>query len=274
MEIVDTHAHLYSEDEKRYPMKQDPLRPPPGTGTITHLKRVTRQAGVTKVVAIQTGTAYMYDNSFMADTVSANSDWMRGVCTLDPDDPKSPFELTRLVTEHGVKGVRLGFTGREPRDGLRELWKTAERLAVNVCAHFRGSEPAFRMLAGFLSLFPQVPVILDHSAYISASEAPDHTTLKGVLTLRAFTNLYPKLSFLASGSQEPYPCRDTHPLARQLIDAFGPDHCTYGSGFPTELWIPKVTYEQHLSIFTEAMFLTEDERRAILETTPTRLWFR
>ena len=62
MPIVDTHVHLYSEDEARYPPIPCPIRPPAGTGTIEHLLKVKAEAGVTHVVAVQTGSFYRWDN--------------------------------------------------------------------------------------------------------------------------------------------------------------------------------------------------------------------
>ena len=34
MTFVDTHAHIYHEDETLYPKKSDPLLPPKNKGTI------------------------------------------------------------------------------------------------------------------------------------------------------------------------------------------------------------------------------------------------
>ena len=38
MPIVDTHAHIYSEDVKQYPHISDPYLPAPGYGDIQDLK--------------------------------------------------------------------------------------------------------------------------------------------------------------------------------------------------------------------------------------------
>lgn len=271
MEIVDTHVHLYAEDEARYPMKESPLRPPPRTGTLAHLRQVTSRAGVTKVVAVQAGTAYLYDNRFLAETVKANRDWMTGICLLDPGNAGSSLELTRLVKNYGLRGIRVGFPNTRQLEGLLGIWETARRLGVVVCAHFKGDY--FETLARFLERFPEVPVVLDHCAYMSASEAPGLPTLKALLKLRRPRNLYLKLSFVVMGSLKPYPCPDTMALAKRLIEGFGAERCMWGGCFPTELWIPRVTYEQHLRIFTEEMGLDPGARKAILETTPISLWF-
>ena len=38
MAIVDTHAHIYSPDEKRYPVIAKPLRVPDGKGSLEDLR--------------------------------------------------------------------------------------------------------------------------------------------------------------------------------------------------------------------------------------------
>ena len=43
MLIIDTHAHIYSPDEKRYPPIEKPLRPPGGKGSLEDLQRESLQ---------------------------------------------------------------------------------------------------------------------------------------------------------------------------------------------------------------------------------------
>ena len=45
MLIIDCHAHIYGEDEKKYPTIDRPYRPPKGKGTVAHLKREMRASG-------------------------------------------------------------------------------------------------------------------------------------------------------------------------------------------------------------------------------------
>ena len=80
--MVDTHAHIYHVDEAAYPMIDDPYRPEEGQGTLEHLRSEVRANGIEKVVLVQTGSAYRWDNRLLADTAAANSDWTVGVCTL------------------------------------------------------------------------------------------------------------------------------------------------------------------------------------------------
>ena len=276
LQIVDTHAHIYDPDEARYPKIAAPLYPPEGTGDIGHLKRDMAAAGVSRAVLVQTGTAYRWDNQLLADSARANAGWAVGVCTLDPAAPESVAELERLAGGYNVRGLRMEPT-RFPapvfdHPGAHRLWAAAQRLGVVICAHIR--RPFIDQLAALLSAYPGVPVVLDHAAYPRAAEGADSETVIEVAGLARFPNLHLKLSFAVTGSDEEYPFRDMHPILQQLIEAFGPERCMWGSDFPCELWLQgKATYRSHLSLFTEELGLSQDEQRAILETTPLRVWF-
>ena len=107
MKIVDTHAHIYSEDYKKYPLMDDPKEilifkdhrkhflPQKGRGTIEDLKLEVKQNDVDKVVIVQTHSAYEHDNSLTIDIVSDNSDWTVGVLNLDTLDLQSCAVSTR-----------------------------------------------------------------------------------------------------------------------------------------------------------------------------------
>jgi L-fuconolactonase len=275
-QIVDTHAHIYHPDETRYPKIADPLRPPQGTGDVEHLRREMVAAGVSRAVVVQTGTAYRWDNRLLADTARAHADWAAGVCTLDPAAAQSVDELERLAAGYNVRGLRMEPT-RTPdpvfdHPGARRLWVAARRLGIVICAHIRS--PFVGQLAALLSAYPDVPVVLDHAAYPRAAEGVDSETVVQVADLARFPNLHVKLTFAVTGSDEGYPFRDIHHILLRLIEAFGPERCMWGSDFPCELWLQgKATYQSHLSLFTEALGLSESEQRAILTHTPLRVWF-
>lgn len=275
-QIVDTHAHIYHPDEARYPKIAEPLRPPQGTGDVGHLRREMAAAGVTRAVLVQTGTAYRWDNRLLADTAAAHADWAAGVCTLDPSATESVAELERLVAGYNVRGLRMEPT-RSPNPvydhpGAHRLWAAAQRLGVVLCAHVR--RPLLGQLAALLARYPDVPVVLDHAAYPNAAEGIASETVTQVAGLARFPNLHLKLTFAVTGSKEDYPFRDMHAILWRLIAAYGPQRCMWGSDFPCELWLKgKATYQSHLSLFTEALGLSESEQESILASTPLRVWF-
>ena len=219
--IVDTHAHIYHGDETQYPMIEDPFRPSSGIGTIEHLRREAQANGVGRVVLIQTGSAYRWDNRLLADTARANADWTVGVCTLDPAGDDSPDELERLVTGYNVKGVRLeAAPAGYDQPGAERLWHRAgENRRGKSAAHLRREQ--LGELAALLARFPHVPVVLDHCAYPVGANGIEDAAVRQTADLARFDQLHAKLTFAVTSSQQEYPLRRyapaATPLASQLL---------------------------------------------------------
>src|SRR5260221_2342 len=176
--IIDCHAHIYSFDEKKYPPRANPFRPPKFVGSVEHLHHVSQAAGVSAVRAIQAVTFYGYDNSYLIDSTRDHRDWICGVCTLDPDDARSPGLLRQYVRRYGVKSLR------------------------------------------------SIP-----SAKAKSFDDPG-------------------------------------------VRAYGADRCMWTSCYPNEIWTPKITYAEHLRIFTEALPLKDSERKLILGENARKIWFK
>jgi len=272
MLIIDTHAHIYSPDETKYPPIEKPLRPPGGKGSVVDLRKESAAAGVRAVCAIQTSTFYRFDNRYICDAAAANRGWVAGVCTLDPDGAGSPATLTRFVKEYGIRGMRSipARDGHLDHPGVRALWKAAEAagIVINVLVNRDKTAELDRMLGDF----PGLRVVLDHCMNVKAGPDMD-AIVADVVRLARRPNLHAKLTFLPTGSAAGFPCADMHAACLRIVDAFTPDRCVWGSDFPCELWCPKVTYEQHLRIFTEVLALDTRSREAILGGVARRLWF-
>src|SRR5260370_38146477 len=136
MLIIDCHAHIYSPDEKRYPSKDKPLRPPKGKGSVEDLRKESLANGVSAVRAIQTLTFYGVDNRYLIESAKANKSWLAGVCNLEPDDPHSPLLLREYGRDYSVLSLRsIPSPARKPFDdpGVRALWKVARECAATVC---------------------------------------------------------------------------------------------------------------------------------------------
>jgi L-fuconolactonase len=270
--IIDCHAHVYGEDESKYPTIANPYRPPLGKGTPAHLRRQLAAAGVGFATAVQTSTFYGWDNRFVADTARENTDLLVGVCTLNPDDPGSPELLARYVRESNVRGLRSipGRSGRYVVPGVEALWSAAEQLGIVVSVNTgRDKRPELESLA---RRHAELRVVIDHCLYLSAGKEGE-ATLDDMRMLARLPNVYAKLSCVVTGSAESYPFADMHEPCRQVIAAFGPDRCVWGSDFPCELWCPKATYVEHLRVFAREMGLDAEAKRWILGETARRLYF-
>jgi L-fuconolactonase len=271
--IIDCHAHLYSENENRYPPREDPNRPPTGQGTLEHLQREMRAAGVSYATAVQPSSFYQWDNRFIADSARANSEFMAGIATLDPDNPYSPEMLEYYVSEFNVRGMRSvpAQSGNLNDPGVEKLWATAERLGIviNVLSQYDKHEE-IRALA---KRHPKLSIVLDHCLGLKLGDTYQ-VTLNALLDLAKLPNLHAKLTLIPLGTKQPYPCRDMHETCKRLIDAFTPQRCVWVSHFPTALFQPAVSYAQHLKIFTHELGLDDKSKKAILGETAYRLWFK
>ncbi|MEO7651362.1 MAG: amidohydrolase family protein [Bryobacteraceae bacterium] len=275
MLVIDCHAHIYSFDEKKYPPRANPLRPPKWVGSVEHLHHVSQAAGVSAVRAIQTLTFYGFDNSYLADSSRDHRDWICGVCTLDPDDPRSPELLRRYVRQYGVKSLRSIPSNKAKSfddPGVRALWKVAvdEGITIDLFLMQIGMvESATKLMTGFSQL------TFGFCHCMDLKPGPNYARdLRAVLGLARFKNLLAKVDFIGTGTQQPYPCEDLHDAAMQIIRAYGPERCLWTSCYPNELWTPKVTYEEHLRIFTEALPLKDSERKLILGENARKIWFQ
>jgi predicted TIM-barrel fold metal-dependent hydrolase len=275
MLIIDCHAHIQSPDEKRYQPKDRPLRPPGGRASVEDLRRVSQANGVQAVRAIQTLSFYGYDNRYLCDSTLANRGWLKGVCTLDPDDPHSPGLLRQYAREYGVASLRsvpspAHKTGFDDA-GVRDLWKAVadEGLAVDIFLMQLDMVPSATKL---LQEFPKLTVGFCHCMDLKPGPqlAPK---LDSVIRLSKFANLHPKLDFIGTGTTQAFPCEDLHEPCLKIIDAYGPERCVWTSCFPNDLWTPKITYAEHLRIFTQVLPLRTEARRLILGETARRLWF-
>ena len=271
--IIDSHAHIYSEDLETYPTIEDPLRPPAGTGTPAGLQEAMGSCGVDRAMLVQTTTFYEWDNTFVRDVGSASDDWARSVVTLDPEDPHSPDILFALYERANARALRTYPVGRQDYDhpGNRRLISAARDLGITVNA-LLGELRSAGELAKILADFPDCSFVLDHCLALDIGPHFD-AKLQRVIELASFPNLHAKLTFLPTGTREDFPFPDMHGACRRIIDAYGPDRCVWGSDYPTELWCPNVTYSQHLELFQQHLDLSESEQQAILGGTAERLWF-
>jgi predicted TIM-barrel fold metal-dependent hydrolase len=271
--IIDCHTHIYSEDETTYPGIEKPYRPPAGKGTIANLRQEMKAAGVRSAVGVQTFTFYNWDNRFTADACRDNRDVLVGVCLLNPDNPQSPALLERYVKEHNIRGLRFinnQKTGQLDEPGNNALLSTCQRLGIAACALI--NRDGRSQLEALAARYPKLSLVIDHSLNLVAGKQYS-AILDDLVALAKVPNLFAKLSHVVTGSAEQYPFRDMHDSCRQIIKAFGPERCVWGSDFPCELWCPKASYAQHLSVFTHELGLDQETKRQILCETPQRLGF-
>ena len=274
--IIDTHAHVFSPDAKTFPPRENPSRPPAGGGTLARLLDEVERCEVHAVTLVQVSGFYGFDNRYLCAAAQDNPYWTAGICTLDPEDERSPRLLKIYARDGNVRGMRSVPAAGKRLDhpGVRALWKTAadEGLVVNVLGGYELEEQIDALLAAF----PNLPVALDHCLGLRFGSPANERTLAALGRLAKHGNLHAKLSFIANGAQgcpDGFPCAGFWQTALKVVDIFGAERCCWGSHFPTEKYAPRLTYAEHLEIYRRRLPLSDEARRWILGETARRLWF-
>ena len=273
MHIVDAHPHIYSNNRNKYPTINDPWNPGE-PATAEDLKSKMDSAGVERAVFIQTGTFYGWDNRFILDSTRRFAEWATGVVTLNPDDEQHLEILEEAVRNYFVRGLR----GTPDKDGninsrnVQRLWAKARDLGIVVNC----------MVMDDLDLVPQIEelciklgdprIVIDHCLMLNSTRKTK-LTIAAMKKLSSLPNVYAKLTCGSHGSARVYPHEDMHGLLKQVIDAFTPDRCVWGSNFPNSLWSKGTSYAQNLSLFTDELGLSQTDQEAILGKTAQTLWF-
>ncbi len=272
--IVDTHVHVISDDQQKYPRKvtRGALYDWVQDMTAETLLSLNAQAGIDKTVLVQAYSAYKYDNSYTADCAAKYPDRFTSVCILDPTRSETPGQLTYWVKQRGMRGIRLFTTTETEGTWLDDprtfpVWERAASLGIPICvmALFHRI-PRVRTV---LERFPNVTVALDHLAVPRLSAGPPYDSVQPLFELVRFPNLYLKFSSVSL-----YAARRGKSTPKEfftrLIDRFGARRLMWGSNFPA-------TYDRSLKdqfdlASQELSFLPQEDQRWIFGETALTLW--
>lgn len=272
MKRIDAHAHVYSNDNVRYPPIKNPTRPPGMSGSFSSLKKLADENEVSKICVIQPSSFYGWDNRFVCDVALAEPDNIAVICTVNPDDRKAPALVSHLKKQYRIRGIRCfpASNGHLNHPGVRDIWRacTDEDITINVLI----DRSKAKELASLLDEFSGVRCVIDHCLLLAAQ--PDvGRTLTALLKLARYPNAFAKLSALFFDDRERYPYQSMQEPLRRIISSYSPSRCVWGSSFPCELWTPRSTYRKNLELFTSELALDASSQREIFWNTPSRLWF-
>ena len=140
--IIDSHLHLWSDDEGRYPFA--PGSRPSIPGSVELLNETMAEASVEKAVIVNP-ILYLYDNRYVGDCLRRFPGKFAAVCLVNPKEPGAPDRLEQLVREHDFGGMRLHFSRQENPWVLAEedqypLWQRVEALGVAFIALMKSPE--------------------------------------------------------------------------------------------------------------------------------------
>jgi predicted TIM-barrel fold metal-dependent hydrolase len=274
-DAIDAHAHIWSGDIQRYPLKPGMTKPQLILPNFMpeELLDKSRHCGVRRIVLIQI-SYYGSDNACMLDAMRANPGVFSGVARIDGD--QRPRETMLRLARQGVRGIRL-VSGKQPADRwlgqpeMAAIWQCAAERGLVLCA-LTGPE-YFAALDAMCRKFPETTLALDHLGHIGFERPIRDDEVAQLCGLARHRRVCVKLSgFYALGrKQRPY--LDLAAVIRRLFETFGPQRLMWGSDSPFQM-IPPHRYRDSIELIRNRLdFLGAEDRQWLLRKTAERLFF-
>jgi predicted TIM-barrel fold metal-dependent hydrolase len=186
--------------------------------------------------------------------------------TLALDDPMGPAKLATWRERPGMLGARVAFSTPDARalllsgDALDPLWSAAASASLPLMVFAPGSLDAIDAVA---RRHPDLPIAIDHMGLVTGTtdDAAFTPVLAQLEALARYPNVAIKLSSAPIYSSEPYPYRNISRYLQQLVTAFGPARCFWGSDI-TRL---SCSWRQCVTHFTEELpWLTAADQELVM----------
>lgn len=269
--IIDTHLHVYADDESLFPYVagNKPTKP----ASVEYLLPLMDEAGVDKAVIVQPRT-YSWDNRYLAHCIERFPDRFTALGLVDPVSPDGLDKLEELVREHGFGGLRLELGWEDDLDDFHgkdrwPLWERAQELGV--AFGILGSSQDHSCVEPMAAMFPGVNILLDHLGGLPLDPEQQEPLIEATMRLGKYPNVYIKVSNLQGKSDEEYPFRDTYDLVKRIYDAYGPERLMWGTDFPGVM--VKCGYANAVELVrTHIPFFTDDDKEWLFHKTAEKLW--
>ena len=242
---IDSHAHVW---DRSCVFVADARYRPDYEATITEYLKLLDAHQIEQAVLVQPsflGT----DNTYLLECLNAHPDRLRGIVMLEPATEGTEIEA---LAEQGVIRTRynlLSLSSDRLADadyrGLTERLISAG-LWIEVQTHGQDWPEVLPLMAS-------ARLMIDH---FGKPSGPDCTGFRAILS-RDPARTCVKLS-------APYrqTTKDMMPIARRLLDQFGPGQCLWGSDWPWTQHEGMHDYDTTLRWLTE---WTSDEERTVMQ---------
>jgi predicted TIM-barrel fold metal-dependent hydrolase len=293
--LYDSHAHLVSDDEVRYPrsypFENTTLRMPRVPGTIGNpggmhgpnpvnekptaelMDRWMTEENVVGIAAVQKGMIYGTDNSYIVDAADLFPDRMRAIIIVDPQAPETP-QMVRDGARRGIVGIRFFGVGVVDKaawlssPAAMAVWELADELGVlvDIEAPASGSEVLIPVIETMADRFPRQRIVLDH-VFLPDCLLPDYGIDHRFDGFAARPNISVKFTSL---SMDVIREKGVAPekVLRRTVDFYGADRTMWGSDIGTS----SGTYKEMVArAIAATCLLDDDERRQVLHDTGRRI---
>ena len=238
--LVDTHIHLFADDQKRFPYHRHAVYKPKPEPVEPYAQFVTK-ARIDRAIIVHP-EPYQDDHSYLeyCFTREPSKLFFKGTCLFDAMSADTPARRAALVKKHPGRIVALRvhatanpskYPSRDPAIRDRDLssaemkrtWKAASDLGLAIQMHLI---PYYAQFVEKLAAeFRSTPVILDHLARSAQGTKEEY---EPVWRMAKLPRVYMKLSAIGQSSKQPHPHKDVQPLIRRIYDSFGPERLIWG----------------------------------------------
>lgn len=264
---IDCHNHVF--DPARFPYQEGNFYHPSGQemGTPAQFLNVMDAYGVRHALVVEPNSGYDSDNRCLVDTLARNEGRLKGIAVVANDWSRTELEDLKA---HGIVGIAFnpalfGVERYADADGLLELIR---ELGLFAQIQVQGDQLA--ILRPLLEA-SGARLLFDHCGRPDVKAGLDQPGFRDLLELGRRGNAWVKLSGYVKFSQERYPYADAWPFIHALADAFGADHCLWGSDWPFLRAPERVDYGPLLTLFAR-LFPDDGVRRRILWENPKALF--
>jgi L-fuconolactonase len=264
--VIDAQVHAYAANTPERPWHSVP-KTWPAHVTGDEMVAAMDKVGVDGAIYIPPFSMYQYDFSYAVSVQRAHPDKFALVKPVDPDDPAVADVIADWKKTPGAVGVRIILTKESkhaPDDpGLDRIVRAAVKNNFPVDVLFWGNvDPG----AALINRHLDARFIIDHMGIQQPSVPPappqPWADLPKVVELAKRKNTVIKITGACALSKETYPFPDIwDPLAR-IFDAWGFDHCLWGTDWTRTSKV--VTYEQAVEPFLKTDRLSDTERAMLM----------
>ena len=279
--MLDSHAHVVSDDLTRYPAAPAGETLKPGDlddpMTIERLVGDMDASGVERAILVQRGSIYGFDNRYVCDSAKRFPDRLAAVCSIDATAEDGAASVRRWVGDHGAAGVRLMQLVREQDISwlyaplAMQVWRTAHDLHVPVCVHFFpwNRVEGLTCLAQILQELPDLQVVIDHFSNMDVRQpGPDYGVDDLLAGVAAFAGVRTKFTTVPLGRLEEAGV-DARPIVKRVVDLFGAERVMWGS----DITQSKGTYGSMVELGQRAIeALSSSEQDQVLQGAATAVY--
>lgn len=188
--------------------------------------------------AVLTQYVRLFDNSYLIECARRYPGRFAVIGSVDASQPDAVKALDDWV-EQGMQGIRIRLMELPTMTELSILLKGAARLNLKVSCYGMHDNFASEEFREIIELVPDLPIIIEHFAYVKFTEPAPYGKFDKILSLSKYPNVYMKIHGFGEYMPRPEPTKHPPydlagmpPCIDMAIDAFGADHLMIGTDSP------------------------------------------